>query len=53
MYAMIDMEKITKASVISRMAAAGKARDAKRFDGLLKDTPPIIRCRRQTSLFHE
>ena len=50
---MIDMEKITKASVISRAAAAGKARTAKRFDGLLKNTPLTKVCRRQTSLFHE
>lgn len=47
------MEKITKASVISRAAAAGKARTAKRFDGLLKNTPLTMVCRRQTSLFHE
>ena len=39
MYAMIDTEKITIASVISRTAAPDRSMAKKCCDGLLKDTP--------------
>jgi len=45
------MEKITKASVISRAAVADKSMAKKRFDGLVKQHLPGMVYRRKTKLF--
>jgi len=42
MYAMMDMEKITKASLISRATAADNKKTEICFDVLLKDPAPGI-----------
>jgi ABC-type uncharacterized transport system fused permease/ATPase subunit len=53
MYAMKDMEKITKASLISLATAADNEKTKIRFDGLLKEQPPDIEILEKTSLFYE
>jgi hypothetical protein len=42
MYAIMDMQKITKASLISRDTAADNEKTKIRFDVLLKDPAPGI-----------
>ena len=52
---MMDIENITKASVISRTAVADRSKEKKRFD-LLKDTPRNVmsqKCRRKNSFLYE
>jgi len=51
MYAMMDMEKITKASLISRATAADDEKTKIRFDVLLKDPAPGIEILQKNFIF--